>query len=413
MKHRKLGAALALLGLLTFCAACIAAETPPNETVHDQQNFDEIAKGHYLAILGDCSGCHTAPGGQPFAGGDVVETPFGNVVSANITPDPATGIGNWTDEQFVKALREGQSPGGVHLYPAMPYPYYTKISRQDALAIRAYLETVAPVHHDVTSNQLPFPFDIRFGMNVWNAFFFRSGRFRLVAGKSKEWNRGAYIVEGLGHCGACHTPKNFLGGDKGGDAYQGGVIQGWYSPDLTEDRHAGLADWSAQNITDFLRTGHNRFSAASGPMAKVIKDSTSQMTDGDLKAIATFLKTLPASHTPPKPVAANAPAMRTGQAIYVDNCSACHAENGTGVPNLMPPLKDNPIVQSRDPTALIRVVLNGTANVATPLAPTGAAMPALYWKLSNRQTAAVLTYIRNSWGNSAAAVRAGQVRHLR
>jgi mono/diheme cytochrome c family protein len=410
---------------LRFCAVFLgaaligggiayAANVTRDEAAHNAQSYDEIARGRYLAILGDCAACHTDPGDKPYAGGEAIDTPFGIVASANVTQDVETGIGSWSDDDFVSALRQGTGKDGIRLFPAMPYPYFAKMSRDDILAIRAYLDTLEPVHRTVKTDQLPFPFKFRFGMLFWNALFFDATPFEPVAGKSAEWNRGAYIVEGPGHCGACHTPKNILGGDKTGEAMQGATLQGWFASDLTGDKRSGLGAWSSEDIVDYLRSGRNAHAAATGTMAQVIADSTSQMRDDDLKAIATYLKDLPAPHPAAAPaIAASDPAMKTGQAIYVDTCSACHGRDGMGVAKLFPPLKDSPTVQSPDPTTLGRVVLHGTQNVATATAPTGPSMPAFGWKLTDPQAAAVLTYIRNSWGNAAPAVSAGQMGKLR
>jgi len=404
----------ALLGLLLVVGACSSDAASNNESMtRDRQSFETIERGRYLATVADCAACHTDSDGKPYAGGRAIETPFGKLLASNLTPDRETGIGAWTDDDFLSAVQRGVSRGGVRLYPAMPYPYYTKMTRRDVLAIRAYLATLEPVHHQVTSNQLPFPLNIRAGMAVWNALFFTPGTFKPVAGKSAEWNAGAYLVEGPGHCGACHTAKNFLGGDKPSRSLQGGVLQGWYSPNLTGDKRAGLGSWSADEIVAYLKSGHNVAAAATGPMSEVVADSTSHMTDGDLRAIAAYLKDQPATGAEPARVAANDPAMRTGEAIYVDNCEACHAMSGEGVARLFPALKGGPSTQSADPTSLIRVVLQGAQSVATEGAPTGPAMPAFDWKLSDAEVAAVLTYIRNSWGNAAAAVSAGDVHRSR
>jgi mono/diheme cytochrome c family protein len=391
-----------------------AASSGKDETAHNVQDYGEIARGRYLAILGDCAACHTDPGGKPYAGGEAIDTPFGIVASANISPDVETGIGAWSDVDFVGALQQGKGKNGIRLYPAMPYPYFAKMSRDDILAIRAYLGTLEPVHGAVKTDQLPFPFKFRFGLVFWNALFFDGTPFQPDAAKSAEWNRGAYIVEGPGHCGACHTPKNFLGGDKPGDALQGAALQGWFAADLTGKKRSGLGDWSSDDIVAYLKSGHNAHAAATGTMAQVIADSTSQMRDNDLKAIATYLKDQPAPRqATPQAVAATDPAMRAGQAIYVDNCAACHARDGSGVAKLIPPLKDSPTVQSPDPTTLGHVLLHGTQNVATAAALTGPSMPAFGWKLTDQQAAAVLTYVRNSWGNAAPAVTTGQANKLR
>jgi mono/diheme cytochrome c family protein len=384
------------------------------QAASDDQDWSEIALGHSLAIAGDCSACHTVPNDKPYAGGRPLVTPFGTLVAPNITPDPETGIGAWSDDDFVNALQRGVGHNGIRLYPAMPYTYYTKVSRNDLLALRAYLNTVTPIHREVRSNRLPFPFNIRLSMAAWNALFFAPGDFKPVAGKSAEWNRGAYLVQGLGHCGACHTPKNFLGADKTSEALQGGLLQGWFAPALTDDARVGLGGWSIEDVATYLKTGHNRVSSATGPMAEVISDSTSQMDDTDLQAIAAYLKDQPGhGASPPQPLPAEDAAMRASQALYVDNCSACHAAGGTGIPQLFPTLARSASVQSADPTNLIRIILQGTQSVATDSAPTALAMPSFGWKLSDAQVAAAVTYIRNSWGNAASAVSAGEVSRAR
>jgi mono/diheme cytochrome c family protein len=296
----------------------------------------------------------------------------------------------------------------------MPYTYYTKATREDVLAIRAYLETVDPVHNEVKVNQLPFPFNVRASMVGWNELYFKRGAFAPVAGRSDEWNRGAYLVEGLGHCGLCHTAKNAVGGDETTRALQGSALQGWYAPNLTGDLRTGLGSWSVEGVVAYLKTGHNNVSAATGPMSDVVVHSTSKMTDTDLRAIAVYLKGQPAPNgESQKPVSGEDRMMRAGEAIYLDNCAACHTSAGTGIPQLFPALKGSPSVQSADPASLIRVVLRGAQSVATNPAPTGPAMPALGWKLSDDEVAAVVTYIRNSWGNAASPVSAGNVESAR
>jgi mono/diheme cytochrome c family protein len=396
--------------------ACLSAllGMSATEAAADSQSFDEIARGRYLAIVGDCAPCHTAPGGAPYAGGRALETPFGTLIGPNLTPDLETGIGAWSDDDFVNALHNGKGRGGEFLYPAMPYTYYTKVTREDVLAIRAYLDTLEPVRNKVVANQLPFPLNSRENLVAWDALFFNPGRFQPVAGKSDDWNLGAYLVEGLGHCGVCHTPKNTLGGDKTDHTLQGGKLQGWFAPNLTGDIRTGLGNWSVEEVVAYLKAGHNSSSAATGPMAEVIIASTSHMAEADLKAIAVYLKDQkPQNGTPPKRVPAEDPMMRVGQAIYHDYCAACHTAEGTGIPQLFSALKSNPAVQSDDATNLIRIVLQGAQSVATGLVPTAAAMPAHGWKLSDEQVAAVITYIRNSWGNAASSVKASDVGSIR
>jgi mono/diheme cytochrome c family protein len=378
------------------------------------QDFEMLERGRYLTIAGDCIACHTIPGGIPFAGGRPIQTPFGVLLGPNLTPDIETGIGAWTDDQFARAMQQGIGRAGEHLYPAFPYPYYTRVGRNDVLAIRAYLDTLDPVRNPVRPNQLPFPFDIRASLIAWNRLFFKPGEFRPNPGKTAEWNRGAYLVEGLGHCGACHTPKNVLGGDTNSEYLRGNELQGWFAPSLTSDVRAGLGSWPIEAVVEYLKTGRNEFTASSGPMGEVISYTTSQLTDDDLWAIAAYLKDQPAAGpAAPQPVAAGDATMKLGQAIYVDACAACHTMGGAGIARLFPALKGMPTVQQTDPASLIRVVLQGTRAVATDAAPTGPAMPAFGWKLSDDQAAAVLTYIRNAWGNAAAAVSAGSVASAR
>jgi mono/diheme cytochrome c family protein len=403
MMHRS----LALTALLISFAGAAAAQ--------DSQSFDRVERGRYLSVLGDCAGCHTAPGGAPFAGGLALETPFGRLVAPNITPDRETGIGSMTDDEFVAALHEGRSYNGKRLYPAMPYPAYTKMTRDDVLAIRSYFRTIAPVTNAVESNQLPFPLNIRLAMVFWNWLNFTPGRFQANPQKSAEWNRGAYLVEGAAHCGTCHTPKTLLGGDKADAPLMGATLQGWFAPNITADQHKGIGAWSKQDIVDYLKTGANSFTLASGPMAEAVTHSTSQMSDEDIAAIATYLKESGTGSGSSKPaaVAANDSVMRAGAAIYKDGCAACHRDNGSGEAHLFPKLAGSALVQSDDPTTLAHVVLNGTRAVSTAGAPTGPAMPAFDWRLNDAQVAAVLTYIRNSWGNAAAPVTASTVANQR
>jgi mono/diheme cytochrome c family protein len=378
------------------------------------QDFQLIERGRYLTVAADCAGCHTVPGdSRAFAGGRPIETPFGTVASANITPDLTTGIGSWTDGQFDAAVRQGKRRDGKPLYPAMPYPYYAKMTRDDVLAIRAYLDTIAPVHNEVITNRLPFPLDIRAGMLVWNALYFDQTEFKPDASKSAEWNRGAFLVEGSGHCGACHTPKNFLGGDELSEKLRGYAIQGWFAPDITNDAARGLGGWSIADIAAYLKTGHNPIAAATGPMGEEISLASSHMTDEDLRAIATYLKDQAGRGETATPLPATDPMVTAGAAIYGDVCSACHAADGRGVANLFPALANSSSLRSTDPATSLRIILRGARSVATPGEPTAPGMPAFRWQLDDSQIAAVVTYIRNTWGAAAPAVSAEDVRKTR
>jgi mono/diheme cytochrome c family protein len=395
-------------------AALAALLTAGGVRAADLQSFDTIERGRYLAVVADCAACHTRPGGRPYAGGVALQTPFGTLIAPNITPDPKAGIGSWTDEEFMAALRDGRGRGGIYLYPAMPYPAYTKMTRKDALAIRAYLQTIDPAPDEIEPDQLPFPFDIRATMIVWNAMNFTAGRVALDPSRSAQWNRGRYLVDALGHCGTCHTRKNLMGADESAGYLQGSGLGGWYAPNITADRKKGIGSWSIGDIETYLRTGANAFTLSSGPMGEEVTHSSSHMTDSDLEAIAVYLLSLRgAAQKSPRPLAETDPRMRAGHAIYEDNCAPCHNDAGTGAAGLFPRLAASPAVQSDDTTTLIRTVLFGSHAVATPDAPTGPAMPSFGWRLGDAQVAAVITYIRNAWGNAAAAVSPGQSRMVR
>jgi len=380
----------------------------------DLQSSGLVERGRYLAVAADCAACHTKQGGKLYAGGVALETPFGTLVGPNITPDPEAGIGAWTDDEFVAALHDGRGRGGIRLYPAMPYPDYTKMTREDALAIRAYLQTVDPVPDKIEPNQLPFPFSIRTSLLAWNILNFKPGGLEPDSSKPAEWNRGRYLVDALGHCGACHTPKTIMGADKDSDYLQGGVLQGWFAPNITADGRKGIGRWSVEEIVNYLKTGANPYAIATDGMSEEVVHSSSNMTDEDLNAIAVYLKSLvPAQETAPPAIAASDARMVAGQAIYKDNCAGCHTDAGTGSPSLFARLAGSHAVQSDDPTTLIRVVLGGSQGVATASAPTAPAMPSFGWRLNDAQAASAVTYIRNAWGNAASAVSTDQVSAVR
>jgi mono/diheme cytochrome c family protein len=377
----------------------------------DLQNFNMIERGRYLAHAADCGSCHTVPGSErPFAGGRPIETPFGTLVAPNITADQDTGIATWTDDEFDAAVRQGLRRDGARLYPAMPYPYYTRMSRDDVMAIRAYLKTITPVSNAVNVNRLPFPLNLRIAMTVWDALYFKPGEFNSDPSKSEEWNRGAYLALGPGHCGACHTPKTLLGGDRSSDALRGFALQGWFAPDITSGAGA-LREWSADDIAEYLKTGHNRNAAAAGLMGEVVDLSTSKLTDDDAKAMAVYLKDVQGTAQNSN-AAADVNVMMAGKAIYQDLCSSCHQSDGKGVPNLFPNLSQVATVSASDPATVLRVILQGVQSVATDREPTGPAMPAFGWQLGDEQVAAVATYIRNNWGK-APSVSEEQVKKAR
>lgn len=367
----------------------------------------DIEAGKYQVVLGDCRGCH----GKDLSGGISLMTPFGKLVTPNITPDRDTGIGTYTEQQFRYAMKNGIAPGDRLLYPAMPYPSYVRMPDGDIAAMWDYLKTVKPVKRRVEVNQLHFPFNVRAMMRGWNMMFFSPAPYADTAGKSAAWNRGAYLVNGPGHCGACHTAKNLFGADKA-TALTGAALQGWYAPDLTGDAQAGLGSWSANDIVEYLGTGRNAHSIASGPMAEAVENSTSQMNENDLRAIATYLKDLPASRGNGGGATGVEAQLRSGRALYDIDCAACHGRDGKGSA-LFPALAGNANVRQVRIDTIVRMVLAGSQAVATSKAPTGPIMPSLGWKLSNSQVADILTYVRNNWGNRAPAVSSETVERLR
>lgn len=376
--------------------------------------FDRINAGRYKAVLADCAACHTKPGGQPFAGGAPLDTPFGKLIPSNITPDRETGIGNWSYADFRGALKEGVGKGGKRLYPAMPYPAYSAMTEADIADLWAYFQKIEPVSNRVVSNQLPFPFSIRTVMIGWNLLNFSPSEFKPDPAKSAEWNRGAYLLNGPAHCGTCHTPKSLLGADKTDQFLRAGNLQSWVAPDITNDAHKGIGGWAAEDIVAYLKTGANRFDIASGPMAEVVANSTQYWTDADLNAVATYLKDIKgAGAAPPRPLDAGDPLMLAGKAVFIDRCSACHVSSGEGAPFLFPKLAKAPVVNGDDPTSLIRVVLEGSQAGTTKARPTTPAMPSFAWNLGDTEVASVLSYVRNSWGNAAPAVTPAQVKDMR
>jgi mono/diheme cytochrome c family protein len=398
-------ASLAALGL----AALARAEAPPRDTSHAQ-----VMRGRYLVEAGDCAACHTADDGRPFAGDRPVPTPFGTIYSSNLTPDKDTGIGAWSDDDFYRAMHEGIDREGVHLYPAFPYPWYTKLSRDDVLAIKAFLDTLPPVKQAARAPELPWPMSWRGSLAVWNGMFFHEGQFRPDPQRSVDWNRGAYLVEGLGHCGACHSPKNFLGGVKHDDAFEGGMGEGWFATSLRPTAREGLGDWSVDELVSYLKTGANDRARAMGPMAEVVEHSTHHLSNADLHAMAVYLKDLPGTNeTSTQRASDDRDVLTRGRLVYLDQCAGCHMENGEGIANVFPPIKGNTGVHASDPTSLARLVLEGAPSATTPQHREGFAMPGFGGKLTDAEIADVLTYVRASFGNQAAPVGSDKIASVR
>lgn len=386
---------IAIAGLTSgiLCALPAAAAA----TAEGTQSIAQ--RGAYLAAAGDCVSCHTADAGKPFAGGYRINTPFGDLLAPNITPDPDTGIGRWSAEDFYRALHQGVNRHGQDMYPAMPYTFYTRVTRADSDAIFAYLQTVPAVRNAVEVNHLNFPFNQRWTMAGWRELFFTEGTFAPDARKSASWNRGAYLVEGLGHCSACHSPRDVLGGIEQKHQYTGADIDGWFAPNLSSNLHVGLGSWTAQEIATYLKTGARPgTTTAFGPMAEVVHNSTSQLTDADLAAMGEYLKSLP----PESPLrAARAVPQQSqvrGASLYMDHCSACHQAKGRGMTGIFPPLAGNGAVIARDPGNVLQAILKGI-----PMRNGYVAMPSFASQLNDQQVADVANYVRTSWGNTAVA----------
>jgi len=389
-----------------LCSALVGSEarTEPSE--------ETIARGKALTTAGDCASCHTADPAKPFAGGKRIDTPFGAVYSPNLTPDRDSGIGGWSDDEFYRALRFGVAPDGSRYYPAFPYPNFTKLIRDDILAIRAYLATLAPIRNAAPPPDLRWPLNYRVVMRGWNWLFLKPGILQPDQQKGTAWNRGRYLVEGPGHCGACHTPKNIFGADKHGQAYGGGRVADMFAPRLDGAERSGLKSWSADDIVEYLQSGRNAKSHAGELMSEVVVNSTSQMSDADVRAIAVYLKDLPAGAPEPAVTPPSAAQMTNGEKIYRGACVACHEVDGSSAPRIYPPLPGNANLQSADPSSTLRIILDGAESVTTPRAPNKGSMPA-YPKLSDQDIADVTTYMRNSWGNAAPVVTADQVAKAR
>ncbi len=359
-----------------------------------------VDKGAYLVKMGDCMACHTAPGGKAFAGGLAMKTPFGTIYTPNITPDKATGIGNWSDDDFYRAMHEGIDDHGKYLYPVFPFPWYTKVTRDDVLAIKSYLLSVTPVDAPRKPLEFGFPFNIRESLLTWRTAFFKPNTFAPDPTKSDEINRGAYLVEGLGHCGECHNKSKLTGVTDLSGRLEGGEINGWYAPNITSDGQQGIGSWSTDDLVTYLHTGSAPGrGVVLGPMQEVIHDSLSQVSEADVKAIATYLESVPAKQTD-KPVASDEAQVvaERGAGDYLNNCASCHGVTGQGLKDVIPALAGNGAVTAAGPENIIRVAVGGL------LAREGhAPMPAAGAALTDQQVADIANYVRTAWGNKAPA----------
>ena len=377
---------------------------------------EQVERGAYLARAGNCAACHTDRGGAAYAGGKGIDTPFGTVFASNLTPDVQTGIGRWSPAEFWRALHNGRSADGRLLYPAFPYPSFTEITRADSDALYAFLRTQVPVAQPNRAHALRFPYDLQPALAAWRALFFTPGVYVPVVERSSQWNRGAYLVRALGHCAACHSPRNVLGATRGSLELSGGLIpmQNWYAPSLASAAEAGVADWPAQEVAALLKTGLTPRGATLGPMAEVVFRSTQYLDDADVAAMTVFLKSLPQSPGHEPRAAALAEATRTrGATLYADRCAACHGANGEGAAAgggvAYVPLAGNRKVLLESPTNLVRIILNGGFPPTTAGNPRPFGMPPFGQTLKDEEVAAVASYVRNAWGNAAPEVSAVDV----
>jgi len=412
-----LALALPLAVVLAAAGAVVALnhldEMPlsPDTAGRRAASAEQVAHGAYLARAGHCAGCHSARGGAPFAGGTAIATPFGTVYAPNLTPDPKTGLGSWSEDAFWRALHNGRSADGRLLAPACPYPNFTQVTRDDVRDLFAYLGSLAPVAQPNRPHALRFPYSTQAALAVWRALYFRPTTAARPPGRSALWDRGAYLVGGLGHCSACHGTRNAWGATDGALDLRGGAIpmQGWVAPALNDVDQAGVADWPLEQVVALLKTGRNDRASASGPMAMVVARSTQYLDDPDLLAIATFLKALPQGEVLPPAAEPSA----AGARLYERHCVACHGESGEGAPGAVPALAGNRAITLASPDNVINLVLGGGFAPATAGNPRPYGMPPFATVLSDEEIAAVVSYLRGSWGHRAAPVTALDVNRQR
>lgn len=381
------------------------------------------SQGAYLALAGNCMGCHTVRGGTPFAGGRRIATPFGVVYSSNLTPDKTNGLGAWSADDFWQAMHHGRGKDGLLLSPAFPYTSYTQVTRADTDALFAYLQTLPPSPQANRTHALRWPLGTQTALRVWRALYFKPQAYVADATQPAAWNRGAYLVNGLGHCAACHTPRNALGASIEKRSLGGAMmpLQDWYAPSLRSPLEGGVADWPVPDTVALLQTGTSPHGNTSGPMAEVVLGSTQYLTTADLTAMATYLQSIGNTAQPAAtPTQASAPPASTaatvqnmGGKIYETHCVNCHGATGAGVPNAYPTLAHSRAVTMANTTNLIQSVLYGGFAPATVGNPRPYGMPPYVLALNDKETAAVLTYIRESFGNKSAAVTELEVNRAR
>jgi mono/diheme cytochrome c family protein len=421
-----------LCGVTLLCAggifACLVLASGHKSSLRDSGSVSPPGNGdEYVARVADCVACHSIPGGKVFAGGLKMGTSLGAIYSTNITPDPETGIGRYSLADFDLAVRHGIAKDGHHLYPSMPYPSYAKLADADVVSLyRFFMKQVPPVHQANLANEIPALLSFRWPLAFWNFIFAPSSGYVAKPDHNAVWNRGAYLVQGPGHCGACHTPRG-IGfqekalDDSGASFLAGAELDAWYAPSLRSDIRTGLGTWSTKDIGEFLEHGHNRVGSAFGSMTDVISNSTSYLSESDIQAIAVYLTSLAATSAQQAVAYDNvttdtlrsSPATQPGAAIYASDCASCHGFDAKGFTSYMPALAGNPVVLDENPSSLINVVLNGSVPLVVKGTPDAYRMPQFRQQLSDQDAAEVITFMRNRWGNQAPAVTAAQVAKLR
>ena len=373
-----------------------------------------IARGAYLARAGNCVSCHTARGGALYAGGRALATPFGTVYGPNLTPDAETGLGRWSADDFWSALHNGRSRDGRYLYPAFPFAHYTKTTRADSDALYAYFRSVPATRQPNVAHAMQFPFNTQLALAGWRLFFFKPGVYESAPARDASWNRGAYLVEGLAHCSACHSARNAFGASAAG--LRGGMIPvlNWYAPSLSDAYESGLADWRRDEIVQLLHTGATARATVSGPMAEVVANSLQYLAPADLQAMAAYLQALPQVENPRSlNVKPSANATEAGAKIYQQHCMACHGRDGLGLAPAYPPLAGNRAVLMEEPANVIRIILQGGFPPGTAANPRPYGMPPFAHVLSDEDVSNVVTFARSSWGNRGGETTPSQVNRLR
>ena len=430
MKHSKYLSALFMTAILAGCdSGAVTTESGYANDSAAQAAAAGLSHGEYVARLGNCVACHSIPEGEPLAGGLKMAVPMlGMIYATNITPDPVNGIGDYSFEEFDRSMRHGITKEGRRMYPAMPYTSYAKMSEQDMRALYDFI--MNEVEPSATPNlppEIPGWKSPRWPLAIWNVLAHDDEPFTPDPDQNDDWNRGAYLVQGLGHCGACHTPRGLLMQEKaledGSDHFLAGAeLDHWYASSLNGNVNSGLGRWSVEETMEFLGTGRNRFGTAFGTMVEVINNSTTHMSEADLRAMAVYLKSLPAAHDEEPAWEYDNSATEQlmtqnfetpGSQLYFEYCSSCHAIGGTGYYPFQPPLAGNPVMMDPDPSSLINITLNGSLRIFTSQGPDVNDMPYFRTLLTDEEIAQVVTYTRTSWGNSGEPVTASQVRDIR